>query len=46
MYSKLICNLYALLCWQKFILIKGGCYTHAAKAGEVVWLALDLLILL
>jgi hypothetical protein len=26
MHGKLICNLYALLCWQKFILVKSGCY--------------------
>jgi hypothetical protein len=24
--GKLICILYALLCWQKFILVKSGCY--------------------
>jgi hypothetical protein len=28
MYCKLICILYALLCWKKFILVKIGCYTH------------------
>jgi hypothetical protein len=27
MYYKWICILYALLCGQNFILIKGGCYT-------------------
>jgi hypothetical protein len=26
MYCKLICILYALLCWQNFILVKSGCY--------------------
>jgi hypothetical protein len=26
MHGKLICNLYALLCWQNFILAKSGCY--------------------
>jgi hypothetical protein len=26
MYYKLLCNLYALLCGQKFILVKSGCY--------------------
>jgi hypothetical protein len=26
MHGKLICNLYALLCWQNFILVKSGCY--------------------
>jgi hypothetical protein len=26
MYGKLICILYALLCWQNFILVKSGCY--------------------
>jgi hypothetical protein len=27
MHDKLICHLYALLCWQKIILVKSGCYT-------------------
>jgi hypothetical protein len=26
MHGKLICNLYALLSWQNFILAKSGCY--------------------
>jgi hypothetical protein len=26
---NLICNLYALLCWQNFILAKSGCYSIA-----------------
>jgi hypothetical protein len=26
MHDKLICNLYALLYWQNFILVKCGCY--------------------
>jgi hypothetical protein len=26
MYGKLICMIYALLCWQNFILVKSGCY--------------------
>jgi hypothetical protein len=31
MHGKLICNLYALLCWQNFILVKCGCYIVLAK---------------
>jgi hypothetical protein len=27
-YYKLICILYALLCGQKFILVKSGCYSR------------------
>jgi hypothetical protein len=27
--TDLICNLYALLCWQNFILVNSGCYTPA-----------------
>jgi hypothetical protein len=30
MHGKLICNLYALLCWQNFILANSGCYTQQA----------------
>jgi hypothetical protein len=33
MHGKLICNLYALLCWQNFILAKSGCYTGALGAA-------------
>jgi hypothetical protein len=29
MYGKLICNLYAFLCWQNFILVKSGCYSSS-----------------
>jgi hypothetical protein len=28
MYCKLICILYALLCWQDFIFVKSGCYRY------------------
>jgi hypothetical protein len=31
MYCKLICILYALLCWQNFILVKSGCYNGSVK---------------
>jgi hypothetical protein len=36
MYGKLICNLYVLLCWQNFILVKSGCYklTWGAELDE------------
>jgi hypothetical protein len=41
MYCKLICILYALLCWQNFILVKSGCYKrpyrnklHRPRLGE------------
>jgi hypothetical protein len=33
MYCKLICILYALLCWQNFILVKSGCYTRAQEVA-------------
>jgi hypothetical protein len=35
MYGKLICNLYALLCWQNFILVNSGCYRFPASEDEV-----------
>jgi hypothetical protein len=31
MYCKLICILYALLCWQSFILVKSWCYSLDLK---------------
>jgi hypothetical protein len=30
-----ICNLYALLCWQKFILAKSGCYNEMLGEKKV-----------
>jgi hypothetical protein len=30
---NLICNLYALLCWQNFILAKSGCYKPTPLRG-------------
>jgi hypothetical protein len=32
MHVKLICNLYALLHWQNFILVKSGCYSFGPKS--------------
>jgi hypothetical protein len=42
MYCKLICILYALLCWQNFILVKSGCYMLLGKIlveGSIVVVA-------
>jgi hypothetical protein len=36
MYYKLICILYALLCGQKFILVKSGCYILLMVSGELM----------
>jgi hypothetical protein len=33
MHDKSICNQYALLCWQNFILAKSGCYIKALMLG-------------
>jgi hypothetical protein len=35
MHGKLICNLYALLCWQKFILVGSGCYMNIFNVGDI-----------
>jgi hypothetical protein len=34
MYNKLICKLYALLCWQNFILVKSECYRYRVLTFE------------
>jgi hypothetical protein len=36
MYGKLICNIYAILCWQNFILVKSGwwCKRLGGKESE------------
>jgi hypothetical protein len=33
MHGKLICNLYALLYWQNFILVKCGCFKPTPLIG-------------
>jgi hypothetical protein len=35
MYIRLICNLYALLRWQNFILVKSGCYSYSPKLNSL-----------
>jgi hypothetical protein len=34
MYCKLICILYALLCWQDFIFVKSGCYMDGDRMPQ------------
>jgi hypothetical protein len=38
----MICNLYALICWQNFILVKSGCYTEyvvvGSCCGQLLWM--------